>query len=86
MDFDRADPVLTSPQILDAMDALSTSLAETGLCIEWDANRRGDITFTVSRPSEGMRTLLGTIASREPGPLVSRGSFAQYVGDDGHCA
>lgn len=81
MDFDRVDPILTSPQINAAMDALSTALAETGLRIEWDANRRGDVTFTVSRPSEGMRTLLGTIASREPGPLVSRGPYTSAWGE-----
>lgn len=79
MDFDRADPILTGPQISAAMDALSTALADTGVYIEWDANRRGDVTFTVRRVSSEMKVLLGSFAGVQQGPLVSRGSFAQHA-------
>jgi hypothetical protein len=66
MDIDRAEPILTSTQIDTAMDALSTALAETGVSIGWDANRRGEVTFTV--------------AVREPA-LVPRGPYPSAWGE-----
>lgn len=79
MDFDRTEPILTSPQINAAMDALSTALAETGTYIEWDSNRKGEVTFTVRRVSSEMRVLAGALAGQKPGPGDYQGTPDQFL-------